>query len=101
MDEATFVSLAKLLAGALVVHGPQFKILKRFDPKALSNLHVSLVDTFVKRLVQYQRNGNKSKAKKAHVYFRALALLCVGAEGKEALKMWVASFLPVIELRFF
>jgi len=88
IPETELASLGKLLAGAVVVHGAQFKTLKRMDSRALVTIHTDLIDWLSRKIAEAGKGSSKvKKTKNALLFFKTLVALAGALDGKEAMKM--------------
>ena len=83
------ISLAKLLTTCFVIRGAQLSIVGKIDPKAIVNVHTTLVSWIGQYITTYEKNGNNKQRTIAAGFFKVLLPLLSTIESRDALKMSV------------
>ena len=83
------IALAKLLATCFVIRGAQLSVVGKIDPKAVVNIHTTLLTWIGQYIATYEKNKNKKQRHIAAGFFKVLLPLLSSIESRDALKMWV------------
>uniref|UniRef100_D8Q7N8 SCD domain-containing protein n=1 Tax=Schizophyllum commune (strain H4-8 / FGSC 9210) TaxID=578458 RepID=D8Q7N8_SCHCM len=86
-DESNALSLAKLLATAMVIRGAQLAVVHSMDVDHIVQIHTDLLDWIGKRLAGYQANSSRRLMRKALTFFRVLTPLVVGIKPEDGLRI--------------
>ncbi|KAL1748245.1 hypothetical protein HDZ31DRAFT_79792 [Schizophyllum fasciatum] len=86
-NETNALSLAKLLATAMVIRGAQLAVVHSMDADSVVQIHTDLLDWLGKRLAGYQANNSRRLMRKALSFFRVLAPLVVGIKSEDGLRI--------------
>ena len=81
------VALAKLLATCFIIRGAQLSVVGKIDPKAVVNVHTTLLTWIGQYIATYEKNGNNKQRNIAAGFFKVLLPLLSNIESRDALKM--------------
>lgn len=81
------ISLAKALSSALVVRGAQLSVVRRLESEYVVDIHSSSVSWVVKKIAQYEANGNKQSRNSALEFFKVLMPLLLSVNKADASAM--------------
>lgn len=81
------IALGKLLATCFIIRGAQLSIVGKIDPKAVVNVHTTLLSWIGQHIATYEKNGNNKQRNVAAGFFKVLLPLLPSIESRDALKM--------------
>jgi cohesin complex subunit SA-1/2 len=79
--------LARLLASATIVRGPQLSILKRLPGDYHVKIHTNIIDYITEKMENYDKAGRKEQMTKAISLFKALSNILTGLDGRASLQV--------------
>ena len=76
-----------MLVNSIVVRGAQLAITKRLPAEDLVKLHTESLSFIVKKIAAFEDDKRTQARNRALSFFKALAQLLLGVDGKSALSM--------------
>jgi cohesin complex subunit SA-1/2 len=81
------IALAKLLATCFVIRGAQLSIVAKIDPKAVVNVHTTLLSWIGQYIATREKKESGKQRNVAASFFKVLLPLLSNIESRDALKM--------------
>ncbi|KAG8986084.1 hypothetical protein FRB93_005518 [Tulasnella sp. JGI-2019a] len=100
-NEEHSVALAKALSSsALLVRGSQLAIIRRLEGEYVVDIHNSLVSWIVKKIAQYEKNGNKLSRNSSLEFFKVLTpmLLSITKADAAAIQTHLTDALAAVKI---
>jgi len=96
--EEPLVSLGRQLSGVAAIRGAQLAIIGSLPAEDHLRLHLEALKWIVPKLARLEETKRKDERSRAIVFFKALAHLLLGLDGRSSLKMYVPPSLPSCSL---